>query len=194
MKKAKTMLLLLGLISVTLSGGCKNSGTQSRAEDQSAGADSIREEYVQENSSSQEKNDKQNAANASGSEDSDHGGASQGKNGKADIDLSEQSGTVVYAEVYNMMAAPETYIGKIIRIKGTFSVYHDEKKKKYYFACIVQDATACCAQGIEFEPAGACRYPDDYPKEGKEITVTGRFASYQEGDATYGILKDAKFE
>lgn len=191
MKKAKIMLLLTGLISVSLLGGCKNSGTGSFTEDQSAAGNSAQEEYAQENSVSQGKKDEQNAS-ASGNSDS--GGASQRKNGETDVDLSEQSSTVVYAEVYSMMAAPENYIGRKIRIKGKFSVSHDKKKKKYCFACIVTDATACCAQGIAFEPAGNGRYPDDYPKAGKEITVTGRFAVDQEGDVTYGILKDAKIE
>lgn len=190
MKKANVRLLLTVLISVSLLDGCKNSGTGSFTEDQSAVGNSAQEEYAQENSVSQGKKDEQNAS-ASGNSGSSE--ASQRKNGEADVDLSEQSSTVVYAEVYSMMAAPENYIGRKIRIKGKFSVSHD-KKKKYCFACIVTDATACCAQGIAFEPAGNGRYPDDYPKAGKEITVTGRFAVDQEGDVTYGILKDAKIE
>ena len=33
-----------------------------------------------------------------------------------------------------------------------------------YHACVIPDATACCAQGIEFTLAGDHRWPDDYPE------------------------------
>ena len=43
-----------------------------------------------------------------------------------------------------------------------------------------EDAAACCAQGLEFEPESTLSYPDDYPEPGAEITVTGTFDSYKE--------------
>lgn len=43
-----------------------------------------------------------------------------------------------------------------------------------------EDAAACCAQGLEFEPESTLSYPDDYPEPGAEITVTGTFDSYRE--------------
>ena len=35
-------------------------------------------------------------------------------------------------------------------------------------------------------------YPDDYPAEGEAITVFGTFDTYQQGEYTYAVLKDAK--
>ncbi|MBR1444291.1 MAG: hypothetical protein IJ583_12270, partial [Firmicutes bacterium] len=101
---------------------------------------------------------------------------------KIDIDLTAMSSTMVYSEVYNMMYEPDEYIGKTIKMNGTFKIYHDEDTGNNYFACIIQDATACCTQGIEFVPTNKYLYPDDYPYEDEEITVTGVFDTYMEGE------------
>lgn len=110
-----------------------------------------------------------------------------------DIDLTILSATVVYSEVYNMMYLPEEYIGKTIRMRGMFSSYHDEETDKSYYACIIQDATACCAQGIEFELEGEHSYPEDYPEEGEDVTVEGVFDTYTEGEYTYCTLRNAHY-
>ncbi len=108
-----------------------------------------------------------------------------------DVDLTVLSSTMVYSEVYNMMASPEKYIGKTVKMKGLFAYYHDEATGNYYFACIIQDATACCAQGIEFVLTEDYVYPDDYPEVDEEICVIGVFDTYQEGDYTYCTLRNA---
>ncbi len=107
-----------------------------------------------------------------------------------DVDLTVLSATMVYTEVYNMMVSPQEYIGKTIRMEGSYAPYHDDETGKDYSACIIQDATQCCQQGIEFELEGK----KPYPKEGEEICVTGVFETYKEGEATYCILKHAKIE
>lgn len=108
-----------------------------------------------------------------------------------DVDLTTLSSTMVYAEVYNMMVQPQDYIGKTVKMDGLFSFYHDETTGKDYFACIIQDATACCSQGIEFVLTDDYTYPEDYPEEGGEICVSGVFDTYQEGEYTYCTLRDA---
>ena len=110
----------------------------------------------------------------------------------ADVDLTKMSGTMVYSEVFNMMSAPEQYKGKTVKMNGTFNVYYTEATNTYFFACIVQDATACCAQGLEFVLKGEHIYPDDYPELGEEITVTGVFDTYMEGEYEYCTLRDAE--
>ena len=109
-----------------------------------------------------------------------------------DVDLTIMSGTMVYSEVYNMVYYPEDYIGKKVKMNGLFSSYHDEATGKDYFACIISDATACCSQGIEFVLTDDYKYPDDYPKEGGNITVAGVFDTYMEGDGRYCTLRDAQ--
>ena len=77
-------------------------------------------------------------------------------------------------------------------MKGAFAYYHDEESGNSYYSCIIADATACCAQGIEFVLTEDYIYPDDYPNEGGDICVVGVFDTYQEGDYTYCTLRNAK--
>lgn len=109
-----------------------------------------------------------------------------------DLDLSGLSGTVVYSQVYNILSEPEPYMGKVIRMAGYYSFYEDKERGVVYHACVIPDATACCAQGIEFVWAGEHAWPADYPKVGEDIIVTGRFSSYDEDGITYFNLIDAE--
>ncbi len=108
-----------------------------------------------------------------------------------DVDLTALSSTMVYAEVYQMMVDPESYVGKTVKMGGIFSDYEDEETGKTYFACIIMDATACCSQGIEFVLTEDYEYPRDYPKVGDDIEVTGVFETYEEDGNTYCTLTGA---
>ena len=111
-----------------------------------------------------------------------------------DYDLTQMSSDMVYATVYQMMVTPEEYEGKTFRIDGNFYATYYEATKKYYFYCIIQDATACCAQGMEFIwDDGSHIYPDEYPEDNAEIVVEGTFETYREdGDENlYCRLSDA---
>ncbi len=120
--------------------------------------------------------------------------ADTGKNA-IDVDLTQLSSTMVYSEVYAMMYEPEQYIGKKVKMNGAFSAWTAEDGETY-FACVVKDATACCAQGLEFKLKDSYTYPDDYPQPNDNITVVGTFDTYQEelnGDYyVFLILKDAE--
>lgn len=112
-----------------------------------------------------------------------------------DVDLTKLSSTMVYSEVYAMASEPEQYKGKTVKMRGSFATQEYNGERLY--ACIVQDATACCAQGLEFETAESLVYPDDYPEPGAEITVLGTFDSYREdaGNGNYYVylvLRNAK--
>ncbi len=114
-----------------------------------------------------------------------------GQTGAYDVDLTQLSSTMVYSEVYNMMVEPEKYIGKTVKMTGIYSHYYTETTNKDYFSCIVQDATACCAQGIEFVLTDDYKYPEDYPVEGDLITVAGTYQTYYEGEYMYCTLENA---
>ncbi|MBO7632385.1 MAG: hypothetical protein J6S78_08670, partial [Lachnospiraceae bacterium] len=98
----------------------------------------------------------------------------------------------VYAEVLNIIQNPESYIGKTVKMDGSFMVYYDEDTGIYYYACIIEDATACCQNGIEFVPADARKFPEDFPELGSRIVVIGVFDTYQDGQYTYCTLRNAK--
>ena len=113
--------------------------------------------------------------------------------GKVDVDLTVLSSTMVYSEVYNMLLfTPNSYLGKTVKMMGQFSYYEDTTTGNRYFACIIADATACCAQGMEFVLEGDHTYPDDYPELGAEITVIGEFQPYEENGMTWYHLVNAR--
>ena len=97
--------------------------------------------------------------------------------GQVDVDLTKMSATMVYSEVYNMLAVPDDYIGKTVRMSGKFQIYEGEGRN--YYVVIIPDATACCQQGMEFILAD----PDAYPEPGRDVTVTGVFDTYYEGES-----------
>ena len=114
-----------------------------------------------------------------------------------DVDLTTLSSTMVYAEVFNMMMSPDDYIGKTIRMTGIFTVYQDPETKQVYCGVIVEDATACCAQGFDLVMPEERSYPQNYPAPESEITVVGTL----QADRTleeYGMiflrLEDVTFE
>lgn len=116
-----------------------------------------------------------------------------------DVDLTILSSTMVYSEVYNMLYFyPEDYYGKNVKMTGQFNVYQwvDESgivaDMPVAYACIISDATACCAEGVEFVLEGDYTYPDDYPELGTEITVIGEFQSYEENGVTWYHLVNAR--
>ena len=115
-----------------------------------------------------------------------------------DVDLTVLSSTMVYSEVYNMLYNdPAYYLGKTVKAKGTFSLYQLVtdgvlQPDPVAYACIIADATACCAEGMEFVLEGDYTYPDDYPELGAEITVIGEFQSYEENEMTWYHLVNAR--
>ncbi|SHM45814.1 hypothetical protein [Ruminococcus flavefaciens] len=111
-----------------------------------------------------------------------------------DVDLTELNSQMVYAQVYDMVANPDNYMGQKVRVRGNFSYFKDEQSGNEYFAVLISDATACCAQGIEFVLDGDYKYPDDYPSLDTMITVSGEFNYYKEGVNTYCQLLNAKIE
>ena len=115
-----------------------------------------------------------------------------------EVDLTVLSSTMVYSEVYNMLYNdPAHYLGKTVKAKGTFSIYQLVtdgvlQPDPVSYACIISDATACCAEGMEFVLKDDLAYPDDYPELGAEITVIGEFQSYEENGMTWYHLVNAR--
>ena len=114
-----------------------------------------------------------------------------GKEEKIDVDLTKMSSTMVYSEVYNMLALPDDYLGQTVRMKGEFQCYEGEERN--YYVVLIADAMACCQQGMEFVLAGDYSFPEDYPEPGTTVTVTGVFDTYTEGEyRRFAQLIDAR--
>ncbi len=103
-------------------------------------------------------------------------------NSTPDLDLTKMSVAMIYSQIFNMLIMPEEYVDKTIKVKGAFEIYPNEKGEIDFFTLTVMDATACCKEGIDFIWAGNHTYPDDYPKEGQEITITGSYKSFENED------------
>ena len=122
----------------------------------------------------------------------------QASSNGVEVDLTVLSSTMVYSEVYNMLYNdPAHYLGKTVKVRGKFSIYQLVtdgvlQPDPVSYACIISDAAACCAEGMEFVLKGNLTYPDDYPELGAEITVIGEFQSYEENGMTWYHLVNAR--
>ena len=114
---------------------------------------------------------------------------------EVDYDLTAMNAEMVYATVNDIITNSSNYLGKVIKMTGPYYHTYSEETATDYFYVIIQDATACCAQGLEYVWGdGSHVYPGEYPEDGREAVVTGRFEVYTEGDVRYAHLVDASFE
>ena len=103
-----------------------------------------------------------------------------------DYDLTQMNSDMVYATIYQLMMEPDSYVGSTIRIRGNYYAMWYEPTQKYYHYVLVQDAMACCAQGIEFVwEDGSHAYPEEYPADDAIVEVTGIFETYREPGDSY---------
>ncbi len=109
-----------------------------------------------------------------------------------DVDLTVLSSIMVYSQVFDMIGKPDRYLGKTVKMTGMYSDYYDEVNDIFYAACIIQDATACCSQGIEFVLSDEYSYPEDYPEYGDTVTVVGEFDTYIDGGYVYCTLRNSE--
>ena len=185
-----TKIIFISMLVVSVMTGCGKKATTNQQEEtgQQTNTEQQGETAQQSDVKQQETAGQQGAANQQ------EENAETVSAGDIDVDLTQMSSTMIYSEVYNMVSTPEDYIGKTVKMNGSFSVYEDGGTGKVYFACMIADATACCSQGIEFTLSGEYVYPDDYPEVGSEIVVQGIFETYEENGYLYCQLKDAVME
>ncbi|MBQ6119087.1 MAG: hypothetical protein IJK98_07625 [Clostridia bacterium] len=94
----------------------------------------------------------------------------------ADFDLTALGTQMAYVQLSNMMLYPEDYVGKTVKLRGTFA--HAAEGEKEFFVCYLMDETACCSQSLEFQTDENYPFPEAYPPEQSEITVYGVFDTY----------------
>lgn len=106
-----------------------------------------------------------------------------------DVDLTVLTANMVYAEVYNMMMYPDSYLGKTIKVSGPYYPLYYDGTGNYYHYVMIEDALACCKNGMEFIwDEGTHTYPDEYPKEDDIIEIVGELKSYKEENYIYYYL------
>lgn len=189
----KKLLLLSIFFLVLFSSGCSHSSNPETANntalsetDTSSISNSSDTLAIQEAQTYNQLEDTSAAAQTiAASEDSD-----------VDYDLTTMDSDMVYATVFQITNHPEDYVGKTFRIEGIFSSSYADTLDRYFYYCIIKDALACCAQGLEFVLSDSeNRSIDDYPAEGTEIIVEGTLETYTEPgfSVAYGRLVDATY-
>ncbi len=104
-----------------------------------------------------------------------------------DIDLTAMSSSMIYAQVYDFLSDPQAYDGKVIKLVGTLQSQYYEVTDTTYNFVIINDATGCCPQGLEFFDTSE----NELPEQGTQITVIGSFEPYDEnGNKYYRIVTD----
>ncbi len=117
---------------------------------------------------------------------SDTTDADDGNIREPDINISAGDTNVIYSKANEIAAKYTSYLGKTIRIKGSYKV--EKAPSRYYYYCLVSDPTACCNSGFEFILKDKTNYPKN---DGEVFTVQGTLHSYKEGDNTFLELIDA---
>ena len=102
-----------------------------------------------------------------------------------DVDLTGMSQTMVEAQFEHIMANSEDFLGKTIRVIGTyFPMYVAELNAMYHYVIIVY-GDECCQLGFEFKRDGDYVVPDDYPAMTELIEVIGVLNRYEEWGVSY---------
>ena len=105
------------------------------------------------------------------------------------IDLTLLNNTMLYSELFDIASQPDDYIGKTVKMRGTYAVYEGEGRS--YYVCEVMDTTACCSQGLEFVLKKSEEYPEYHSDSPVEIEVSGTLNTYLENGQTYVQLEEA---
>lgn len=110
-----------------------------------------------------------------------------------DYDLTEMNSDMIYATVFMVVQDPESYAGKTFKIYGNSYTFPTTEGKSMTHYCLIKDALACCAQGLEFISSNS---DEKYPDDGDEIVVTGTLESYTVEDIPMPLcrLVNAKIE
>ena len=112
-----------------------------------------------------------------------------------DIDLTKMGKTMALAEMFRVLADPEEYDGKSIRLTGEFLPNQNPETGETFYTCIIQDNTACCTELIEFDELAGQESDDSLPvpEEGDEVTIQGVFKLVEDDvDGWYCKIVDAK--
>lgn len=105
-----------------------------------------------------------------------------------DVDLAGMGATMVYSYVFSIVSDPAQYVGQRFRVRGAYDITYWSATGLNYNFIVVADATACCAQGLEFVLNDGL----SYPAEGDQIEITGTFGTYEElGETYYYIQADS---
>ena len=94
-------------------------------------------------------------------------------NSDFDIDLAELSLTVIQAEYQRIVSNPDDYIGKTIRVYGSYQSFIANDTGNIVHYIIIVPGDVCCQLGFEFIRTANYKFPEDYPKQNSMILING---------------------
>ena len=139
-KLQKWLILFVGILLIT---GCRDNASSNKKVNNGKSVNDVLEKQTkaeEQKEQTEEKDKKKESTDTSENTETED----------VDYDLTEMNSDMVYATVYQMMMEPEQYEGKTIRIDGNYYISKDEATGNTYHFCVIKDALACCAQGLEF--------------------------------------------
>lgn len=181
MRKILKSLLII-LVGMVVAIGCKNT-SEPKPISLSKDVKKTIEEEMNKEKEKKEKADAQenNAINKENNEvDKEENKDSSAENStddkkEFDYDLTEMNADMIYATIYMVVSDPESYNGKKFRIYGNCYNFPTTDGKSMSHYCLIKDAMACCAQGLEFILKDT---PDKFPADDTPIVVEGELESY----------------
>ncbi len=104
------------------------------------------------------------------------------------IDLTRLSNTMAYAQLYDMVMAPERHQGITLRVHGSYYGFQSQETGKITHLITVRDNVGCCEMGMEFQITGDLIWPDQFPQNNSMIELTGIISSISYGENKYPLL------
>ena len=104
------------------------------------------------------------------------------------VDFTRLSGIMRTATFHVIMMNPDDYIGKTIRVNGSYLYMFDDATGLYYHFVMGGGGDNCCGMGFEIRLSGDFVFPDDYPDINAMIDVTGVLNEYEELGRLYLYL------
>lgn len=95
-----------------------------------------------------------------------------------DVDFTTFSGDEFDDEYSNIIFwHTEDYIGKTMRIIGSYYGFFDNNTDRHYHFIFLEDSMGCCVRQFEFNFSEG-NEPDEFPEESTIIDLTGVFGEY----------------
>jgi len=99
------------------------------------------------------------------------------------IDIVEMSETLVGATMLNIINEPERYMGKTIRVAGTYQPFYWDEEDRYFHDLVIESQAGCCPKILEF-----ILNDEDYPMVGTMIELVGIYSSYELNGQVFNYL------
>lgn len=106
------------------------------------------------------------------------------------VDMTQMGSSMVYSTVFNLMAEPDYFNGKTIKMQGAFMKLPGPSGEETWNV-VVSDATQCCYTGMAFQ----YDFGGSIPEEDTILTVTGRLVTETlDSGISYSYLKASSVE